>query len=285
MNNTAKASSSFNRARQVPVNDALDSVRAGLSRADDERALAYEQLAIFQRAKSNLLTRHERLLALKLGEDAPRVVALKGQREATLAEIRHLEVAHTVAATPQPQPGPAGYAIHGYIRDPNLEPVAQVRLVVFDAAGKPRSDFKPATSDRRGYFTLETERLLDTSPPPTDEGEAPSGSVQLELRAFQGQRPPLQIVETSIVATPGTSHFADLVTDATGSSTEKPGTASKKPASPSGNVRGRLKDLTARMRAKPQAATSGKSRATKPARAASRAKPKPKGAASRRKKS
>ena len=282
--NATTHSSSFNRAKQVPVDDALDSVRSGLNRADDERASAYEQLAIFRRAKATLLTRHERLLATKLGEDAPRVLSLKSQREATLAQIRHLDVAYAVASTTLPQPGPTGFAVHGYIRDANLVPVPQIVLAVYDQLGRPRTDFKSAASDKRGYFAMETERLQQASQTPPKEGEASNDSVTLELRAFKDARASIQIASALITASPGTSHFADLIVEREGSPRDKSEPEPKKQSTGSADVEGQLKDLTARMREKPQNESRPKSSSAKPVRASTSAKTKRKTAGTQRKK-
>src|SRR5204863_1551849 len=96
MNSTPE--SSVSGKSQVPVDEALRTLRSGLTRVDAERAFAYGQLATFREAKRNLLDRHEKLLARKLGENNPRVLALQTRRAAMQGELCDLRAAHAQAA-------------------------------------------------------------------------------------------------------------------------------------------------------------------------------------------
>src|SRR6266513_5783488 len=157
--NTSSESSTSSK-NQVPVDEALSTLRSGLTRVDAERASAYGQLATFRAAKRNLLARHEKLLARKLGENDPRVLALQTQRAAMEGELRDLRAAHAQAAISVPDVKPAGYALHGFVRTFQREPIPRAVVAIYDTNGKRRTDFDSAVTDANGYFELATSELL-----------------------------------------------------------------------------------------------------------------------------
>jgi hypothetical protein len=194
---------------QVPPDEALRTLRSGLSRIDAERALAYGQLATFLSAKQNLLARHEKLLALKLGESNPRVIALQTQRAAMEGQIRDLQAAQVQTAISVPDVGPSGYAVYGFVRSTLRATVANATVAVYDENRRIRNDFKPATTDENGYFQLVTAQLIPAGETPGKLEQQPP-PVSLELRVFDARQKPLAHDTPPIEALPGQSEFRDV---------------------------------------------------------------------------
>src|SRR5438874_1855157 len=211
MNSSSESSTSSKN--QVPVDEALSTLRSGLTRVDAERAFAYGQLATFRAAKRNLLARHEQLLARKLGENDPRVLALQTQRAAMEGELRDLRAAHAQAAISVPDVKPAGYALHGFVRSFQREPIPRVVVAIYDANGKRRIDFDSAVTDANGYFELATSELLRPSDARVQPSEESGQKVALELRIFDARRRPLQHFLPTIDAVPGRVDFREILVD------------------------------------------------------------------------
>ena len=250
MNNPANDAATAARTKTLPIDDAIDAVHSALSRADTERARAYEELEVFRRAKANLLTRHEKLLELKLGYDAPRVVAIRAQRSVIDAQLRDLQVATTVASTPMPEPSASGFIVHGFIRDTNLQPIPQAVLTLYGASGKPRADFRPAVADQRGYFSLETRQLNQAGVTGASEGAASGRSPALELRAVRGPRNPTLIARVAIDPAVGESRFVNLVAMPIESTPTKAEVPPRDPATPTKDLRAGIKAMSAELRRK-----------------------------------
>jgi len=211
MNSTSESSASSKN--QVPVDEALRTLRSGLARVDAERALAYGQLATFRAAKRNLLARHEKLLAHKLGENDPRVLALQTQRAAMESELRDLHAAHAQAAISVPDVGPAGYALQGFVRTFQGEPIPRAVVAIYDTSGKKRTDFDSAVTDANGYFEVATSELLrpgDARVQPSDES---AEKVALEVQIFDARRRPLKHLLPAIDALPGGVDFRKILVD------------------------------------------------------------------------
>jgi hypothetical protein len=252
MNSTSESSGSGKT--QVPPDEALRTLRSGLVRVDNERALAYEQLAMFRSAKRNLIERHKKLLAHKLGEDDPRVLALEARRAAMEGELRDLEIARDQAAVSVPDVEPAGYAVHGFVRSPVRTPVPDVTVAVYDANGRIRSDFKPSTrtTDEKGYFQLVTPQLIETGEPRgmPDEEEP---SISLELRCFDAHRKPLALDVPPLEAVQGQVDFRELRVDVSTTASPSPPKAvpreRRSPGRPPQNPRSILQAMTQELRA------------------------------------
>jgi hypothetical protein len=227
MNSTSEFSGSGKS--QVPPDEALHTLHSGVARVDVERALAYEQLATFRMAKRNLIERHKKMLAHKLGEDDPRVVALEARRAAMEGELRDLDVARAQAAISIPDVEPAGYAVHGFVRSPVRMPIPDLTVALYDANGRIRGDFKPAATDKDGYFQLITNSLIPSGEI-LDKHEKQAASVHLELRIFDARRKELAHDTPSLEALQGQVEFRDVRVDSnTGAGSSAPPGARKKP--------------------------------------------------------
>lgn len=231
MNSISESSASSKN--QVPVDDALRTLRSGLTRVDAERAFAYGQLATFRSAKRNLLARHEKLLAHKLGENDPRVLALQMQRVAMEGELRDLHAAHAQAAISVPDVKPRGYALHGFVRTFQREPIPRAVVAIYDINGQKRTDFDSAVTDDNGYFEIATSELVrpgDARVQPSEESEQ---KVALDVRIFDARRRPLKHLLPAIDALLGHVDFREILVD-TGSQAAAvaPDTVPKGPQSP-----------------------------------------------------
>jgi hypothetical protein len=231
MNSTSESSASSKN--QVPVDEALRTLRSGLTRVDAERAFAYGQLATFRAAKRNLLARHEKLLAHKLGENDPRVLALQTQRAAMEGELRDLRAAHAQAAISVPDVKPAGYALHGFVRTFQREPIPRAVVVIYDTNGKKRTDFDSAVTDANGYFEVATSELLRPGDARVQPSEESGQKVALEVRIFDARRRPLKQLLPAIDAVPGRVDFREVLVDTSSQAAAvPPDTVPKAPQAP-----------------------------------------------------
>jgi hypothetical protein len=255
MTSTSEFSSGSGR-NLVSIEEAFGTIRSGLNRLDAERALAYSDLATFRTAKSQLLARHEKLLALKLGPDDPRVSDVSAQRAVIGGQIADLRLAQAVASVPAPEPEPAGYVLHGFVRDAGFDPVSGAVVAFYNADGSRREDFKPVTTNPQGYFELSTTQLASASETQL-QAKAPSLSVPLELRIFDTNRTPLQTSLQSIEAIPGVADFRwVVVVDSSGPPATPPDKVPTSPSQPSasptvGDPSGKLRTMAAELRKGP----------------------------------
>jgi len=196
----------------IPVEEALRAVRSGIASLDASRADGYSNLVVFRSAKSALLTRHARLLTVKLGAGNSRVLDLQSQTDVIAAQLPDLNTAQALAAIPPVQAEATGYVLHGIIRGPDRQPWSGVLVGVADDTGKRRADFQTATTDANGYFRLETSQLIPANVT-TGEVAGPPASVALTLLAFQG-RQPLALTLPAIVAAAGNSQFVGAIAGA-----------------------------------------------------------------------
>ncbi len=225
--------SSASSKNQVPVDDALRTLRSGLTRVDAERALAYGQLATFRAAKRNLLDRHQKLLARKLGENDPRVLAMQTQRAAMDGELRDLQAARAQAAVSVPDVNPAGYALHGFVRTFQREPIPRAVVAIYDTNGKRRIDFDSVVTDDNGYFELATSELVRPGDTPAQPSEKSEQKVTLEVRIFDARRRPLKNLLSTIEAQPGRVEFREIPVDTTSQAAAgPPDTVPKSAAAP-----------------------------------------------------
>jgi hypothetical protein len=231
MNSISESSASTKN--QVPVDDALRTLRSGLTRVDTERAFAYGQLAVFRSAKRNLLDRHEKLLARKLGENDPRVLAVQTQRAAMEGELRDLRAAHAQAGISIPEVKPRGYALHGFVRTLQREPIPRSLVAIYDINGQRRTDFDSVVTDDNGYFKVVTSELVrpgDARVQPSEESEQ---KVALDLRIFDARRQPLKQSVPAIDALPGHVDFREILVDTSSQAAAvPPDTVPKGPITP-----------------------------------------------------
>jgi hypothetical protein len=232
MNPTSESSASSEN--QVPVDEALRTLRSGLTRVDAERASAYGQLTTFRAAKRNLLARHEQLLARKLGENDPRVLALQTQRAAMEGELRDLRAAHAQAAISVPDVNPAGYALQGFVRTFQREPIPRAVVAIYDTDGKRRADFDSSVTDANGYFELATSELLKPGDARIQPSEESAQKITLEVRIFES-RVTSDSTPTAlrIDALPGHVDFREILVDrSSGPAPAPPDIVSKEPQAP-----------------------------------------------------
>ncbi len=230
--NTSSESSTSSK-NQVPVDEALSTLRSGLTRVDAERAFAYGQLATFRAAKRNLLLRHEKLLTRKLGENDPRVLALQTQRAAMEGELRDLRAAHVQAAISVPDVNPAGYALQGFVRTFQREPIPRAVVAIYDTDGRKRTDFNSALTDANGYFKLATSELFRPGDARVQPSEGPEQKVALDVRIFDARRRPLKHFVPAIDGLPGYVDFREILIDTSSrAAAVPPDTVPKGPTTP-----------------------------------------------------
>jgi hypothetical protein len=276
--NTSSSSHSASGRNTISPDQALETVRSGIDRIDAERADAYTDLAAFQSARREVFTRHEKLLARKLGAEHPRLAALQVRREAIEALIPDLKTAANVASTPEPEAAAAGYILHGFVRDTERRPVPGAAVAFYDADGKRRTDFKPATTDQNGYFKLAATRLNEAGriEKPAAEKMPP---VALELRVFESRHRQFAAAPIIVTVAPAEVDFATIVVgepeEPKASAPESVGTAPTsshgKAASPGGDLRTMAEALR---RAPSRSGSERKARAAKTKKTSAKARKK-----------
>lgn len=205
--NSASSSSPPSANEQIPVEDALRTIQSGLEKVDTERGAAYRTLVTLRAAKSNVLDRHQSLLARKFGsEDHPRVIALRAESDLIKRQLPEIRAAQVQAVTPAPTVKPAGYAVHGFVRTAKREPVPQVVVAIHGTDGEKRKDFDSATTDVDGHFSVATPQLLGA----TRVSAESLKPVALEVRVFDGRKL-LQHFSPALAALPGQVDFREIL--------------------------------------------------------------------------
>jgi hypothetical protein len=131
--NSMSSSSLPSDKEQIPVEEALRTIQSGLERVDSERGLAYETLVTLQTAKSNVLERHHSLLARKLGEDHPRVIALRAKSDLIKRQLPGIRAAQVQAVAPvsetKPATAPAARAPQAPENRPSRNPRETLKII------------------------------------------------------------------------------------------------------------------------------------------------------------
>lgn len=151
-------------------------------------------LTLIRQAKTNQLQRQATALAAQNGATDPTVVALQQTIQTQQALAAQLGAAQTLVSTNAPSVPAGGWVVYGYVRDQNLQPVAQLTVFLVNEQKVWLRGFGYAFTSDTGYFEI------DYSPP----------TVAAKKRARAGTKVAAETASSDISAAAGTAYLEVL---------------------------------------------------------------------------
>ncbi len=125
-----------------------------LAKADTVRADLLSGLQKLRTAKLKSGEREQKLLAASVGEDHPRVVALKAEVAAGQRIHRQLSAELDRSNVTPQAVTERGWVLHGFVRNRDLQALADLTVALFDSSNCWIEKFGHTCTDNRGYFRL-----------------------------------------------------------------------------------------------------------------------------------
>jgi len=116
-------------------------------------------LTLVRQAKINQLQRQAASLTAQNGPTDPTVVALQATIKSQQILAAQLGAAQTMVSTSVPPVPSRGWVVYGYVRDQNLQPIAQLSVLLVNEQKEWLRGFGFAFTSDTGYFEI------DYSPP------------------------------------------------------------------------------------------------------------------------
>ena len=106
----------------------------GVAALDEVRAMQIAEALRLESAKGSNDAREHQRLRRKYGEDHPRTMAAASRISANEKYRIELAIEYGHASTPRPDPG-EGWAVDGFVRTSDGDPVARVTVAAYDPDG------------------------------------------------------------------------------------------------------------------------------------------------------
>jgi len=149
----------------------------GIEGADVLRADELLQLNTVRAVKDQRMKRERARLAAKLGANHARVAEIDNRLKINVAMMRDLKLEAAKARTPIPKVDQNTWVLHGYVRDKAHQPVLNLTVALFDAAGKQINGANHGCTDANGYYKLTQKITEGASTPVFVRVLSKSGSV------------------------------------------------------------------------------------------------------------
>ena len=155
---------------------------------DESQAMQFAEGIRLSSALGSVYAREYARIERKYGKDHPRTLEMVLRVAAGAEAKKNLYARYTDAATPRPDAG-EGWAVDGFVRGADGDPVSGVTVAAYDRQGKWYQEFGYGCTDERGYFSLASAKLSDNPPRPVfmqaSKGQKiiPSNEVQLAPRS------------------------------------------------------------------------------------------------------
>src|SRR5215207_7370198 len=118
--------------REVSLDELSRALDTHLPRLDLAQADALDDLQLLRETRADGLQREHERLSLKLGEDHPRVAELAARLADNKEFVRGLALATARARVETPPVDEQTWVVYGFIRDQELEGVANVTVALYD---------------------------------------------------------------------------------------------------------------------------------------------------------
>jgi hypothetical protein len=142
------------KADTAAVEQLAGTFASDLASTDRARAEALEGLQQLRAAKANHLERERVRLVNRLGAEHPRVLELNAIIASNQQLTRALTLEIDRAKTEAPVVDKQGWALHGFVRNEDLEGQPGLTLALFDRSGRWVEVLGHTCTDSRGYFQL-----------------------------------------------------------------------------------------------------------------------------------
>jgi hypothetical protein len=218
--------------RKINLDDIARGIELGVDTIDEQRAVALERLQTIRQVKATSLKREQARLALKYGDDHPRVEALTNRIAINEGFLVDVAAEAKRARTDVPVVNDNEWILHGYVRDENKKGVSGLTVALYDQSNEWVRELGYACTDQNGYFKLASTSSL------INKGE------QVRLRVLSNQSETLYADQKLLAPGPGQVDYREVVLKAGAQVCGPPVTGrTKPPATPATwVVRGRVTD-------------------------------------------
>lgn len=145
-----------------------------LEALDELHAMQFAEGLRLNSAMSNVLVREQARIMRKYGETHPRSQEIAARIEANAEAKTAMFSRYTEAVTPVQKAG-TGWAVDGFVRTANGEPVSGVTVAAYDRQGHWYQEFGYGCTNEKGYFSMVVEKL-------------PDKKLRVYMRASKGKR-------------------------------------------------------------------------------------------------
>jgi hypothetical protein len=104
-------------------------------------------------------------LERKYGKDHPRTLNAAAKIELGKEHMQAIAIVHAAASAPRPDPG-NGWAVDGFVRNANGDPVGGVMVAAYDRRKRWYEELGYDCTDALGYFSIVVEKLSEKPPRP-----------------------------------------------------------------------------------------------------------------------
>jgi hypothetical protein len=209
-----------NTASTADATTAQAALLLGAATISSQATQQMNGLTLVRQAKINQLQRQATALAAQSGATDPTVVALQATIKTQQVLAAQLGAAKTLVSTNAPAVPSGGWVVYGYVRDQNLQPVAQLTVFLVNEQKIWLRGFGYAFTSETGYFEI------DYSPPASAlKKRAKAGSkvagetaaavsaagVTAYLEVLNQKRQPLYIDSSSFSIAVGNAIYRDVI--------------------------------------------------------------------------
>jgi hypothetical protein len=196
------AAATKNAATQPASQQILQQVQ--VANIDSQTATQFSGLTLTHQARISQLQRQAASLTALHGATDSRVVALQASIQSQQSLVSKLGMVRDQATTPAPVIPPNGWVLHGRVRDQNLQPVAELTVLLLNEQKEWLRNNGYAFTDATGYYLL--------THAPADSGEYDSAaSLSAFLEVLNQKRQPLYIDSSAFTLSTGVALYRDIV--------------------------------------------------------------------------
>ena len=161
------------RPDEIPDDTVTKTVEGQISALDPQRAESYVGLEKLRSARAGGYAREHKRLALKYGNDSPRVAALVEKTRINQGLQRDLNFEQARSKSETPTVDEKGYVFHGFVRDLKGQVQQKLTVALYDEKGNWISELGYGCTDERGYFILRYQQQPND---PAGNGTKPAGT-------------------------------------------------------------------------------------------------------------
>jgi hypothetical protein len=211
--------------RKISLDDLSSHIDKGIAGADVLRANELGRLQVVLRAKGANLRRERARLSAKLGATHARVTELASKIEINRGLLGDVATETERARTPVPDADAKTWVLHGYVRDPERNGVANLTVALYDERARWIEPLGYACTEENGYFRLESHTFGEVTRPAF-------------IRVLNQQR--VHLYADAVPFTPAGGHvdYREIVLPGDGQACTPPGESGNEPPSQPGGTGG-----------------------------------------------
>ncbi len=222
---TTPSSNETNTA--TTASQAAEQIKTTLSTADSSVNQGIQTLGLVHQARLSQASRTVAALTAQYGASDPRVKVAEASVTATQTTIARVSMVKQQLAAPVVQVAKTGWALQGYVLDPQNNPMPKFTVFLVDANHEFLKQYGFAYSDDKGYFLMNY---------PGDSAGAAAGQApatpQLFIAAVNADAMPVYLSSTAFQPVLGTATFQNIIVPAGGQTLGDPTSAIRAVAFP-----------------------------------------------------